>query len=263
MNLRGGLAVVQKSLFSYTSSRGFFWTLAFGWMMPPLIFMFMWAAAAGGGDIGGFARNDFIIYYICLVIINQLTYPTSHWIVGESITNGSMSKWLLWPVPPIYHGLAGDLATKAVCMPFAFAVAGLVGVVTRVQFTLSARLVPLFLLALVLALALRFLFGYTLALLAFWTQQSEAILAVNDTLVFLLAGQMIPAALLPGVMQDISIVLPYRYMLDFPVQVLMGSLQAHQVLSGLVIQTAWLVLVLLLHQFVWSRGIKKYTSVGG
>jgi ABC-2 type transport system permease protein len=263
MNLRGGLALVQKSLFSYTSSRGFFWTLAFGWMMPPLVFMFVWVAAAGGGHIGGFARNDFLTYYICLVIINQLTYPTSHWIVGESITDGSMSKWLLWPVPAIYHGLAGDLATKTVCTPFAFAAAGLVAVITRVQFALSARLVPLFILALLLALALRFLLGYTLALLAFWTQHSEAILAVNDTFVFLLAGQMIPATLLPGIMQDMSTVMPYKYMLDFPVQLLMGKLQAQQILSGLAIQITWLVLLLLLHHLIWSRGTQKYTSVGG
>jgi ABC-2 type transport system permease protein len=47
LNLRGGWTLVRKNLFSFTASRGFFWTLAVGWMMAPLLlYLLVWLAAA-------------------------------------------------------------------------------------------------------------------------------------------------------------------------------------------------------------------------
>ena len=52
--------------------------------------------------------------------------------------------------------------------------------------------------ALVLAWALRFFWGYWLALLAFWATRADALLALQDSLVFLLAGQVAPSLCCPG-----------------------------------------------------------------
>jgi ABC-2 type transport system permease protein len=47
-----------------------------------------------------------------------------------------------------------------------------------------------FLLALAFAWLLRFFWGYWLALLAFWATQANALLGIQDALIFLLAGQV-------------------------------------------------------------------------
>ena len=80
--------------------------------------------------------------------------------------------------------------------------------------------------ALLLAWLLRFFWGYWLALLAFWATRADALLALQDTLVFLLAGQVAPVALLPGALQPAATRLPFRYMVGFPVEVLTGQLDA-------------------------------------
>ena len=49
MNWRGGWALIRKSLLSFLSARGFFWTLAVGWMIGPLVYLFVWRAAAEAG----------------------------------------------------------------------------------------------------------------------------------------------------------------------------------------------------------------------
>ena len=51
MNLRGGWALIRRSLFSYTADRGFFWTLTFGLMMGPLVYLVVWMTAAGDRTI--------------------------------------------------------------------------------------------------------------------------------------------------------------------------------------------------------------------
>jgi ABC-2 type transport system permease protein len=263
VNLRGGWALVRKSLFSYTSARGFFWTLALGWMVGPLVYLFVWTTAARQGAIGGFERGDFVAYYLCLILINQLTYPASNWTVGDVIRGGGLSAWLLRPLPAIFEAIASDMALKVICVPFVLVAIVLLGLVLRPAITLSAETVAVFLLALLLAQALRFLLAYTLALLAFWHERADALLGLNDTLVFLLAGQVAPTALLPGVLRRVAVVLPYRYMIGFPIEALLGQLGRAEMWAGLAWQAGWLLVLVAAHHVVWRRGVRRYTAVGG
>jgi ABC-2 type transport system permease protein len=89
------------------------------------------------------------------------------------------------------------------------------------------------------------------------------LLGINDTLVFLLAGQAAPTALLPGFLRQAAEVLPFRYMLGFPVEVLSGKLDPSEILLGFIYQIVWITAVLLLHNVVWKKGVRHYTAVGG
>ena len=263
MNLRGGIAIIRGQLFGFLSAKGFFWTLALGWMTGPLIYLLVWSAAASGGAIGGYDRNGFALYYLCLIVVNQLTYPTSHWSTGEAINGGSISSALLRPLPLVYGDMGCDLAVKIVCLPFVAVVAVVLGLVFGVELTVQAAALPAAIAALLLALAIRFLLAHILALLAFWTQQSDSLLSVNDTFIFLFSGQVAPLALFPPVLKDIASFLPYRYMAAFPVEIWMGTLPAQELYQGLAVQAAWLVLLLSLCVLVTKRGIRKYSATGG
>ena len=250
-------------MFSYTSARGFFWTLTLGWMMGPLVYLFVWTTAARQGAIGGFERGDFVAYYLCLILINQLTYPASNWTVGDVIRSGGFSAWLLRPLPAIFEAIASDVALKVICVLFVLVAIVLLGLVLRPTITLSFEAVAVFVLALLLAQALRFLLAYVLALLAFWHERSDALLGLNDTLIFLLAGQVAPTALLPGVLQRIAVALPYRYMIGFPIETLMGHISRAEMRAGLAWQVGWLLVLVVAHQLVWRQGLRRYTAVGG
>jgi len=263
MNFRGGLVLIKKSLFGFVASRAFFWTLSFGWMLAPLIYMFVWIEASGNGSISGYTKNDFITYYVFFIFVNQLTYPTSNWTVGDNIFNGTFSYWLLRPIQPIYEAIASDIATKVVCIPFVAVFILTVSIIVKVKITLIFTNVLIFILCLILAQILRFMFAYSNALLALMTNKIGALLSINETLVFLLAGQIIPTDLLPDTIRQIGNFLPYKYMLGFPIEVLLGKLSQSQLIMGIGIQVAWIAGVIVLHNFIWNKGIKHYTSVGG
>lgn len=263
MNLRGGVAMIRGQLFGFLSAKGFFWTLALGWMTGPLIYLLVWSAAASGGTIGGYDRNGFVLYYLCLIVVNQFTYPSAHWSTGAAINGGSISSALLRPLPLVYGDMGCDMAVKIVCMPFVAVVVIALGLLFRVQLTLAAAALPAAIAALLLALAIRFLLAHILALLAFWTQQSNALLSVNDTFIFLFSGQVAPLALFPPVLKGIAWFLPYRYMAAFPVEIAMGTLPAQGVTQGLAVQAAWLFLLIALCVLVTKRGVRKYSATGG
>ncbi len=263
MNLRGGIALIRKSLFSYMASRGFFWTLAVSWMMGPLIFLFVWVAAAGEGNVGGLYKSDFIFYYLCLILVNQLTYPTSHWIIGENIQIGTLSTWLMRPLPVIYEAVASDIALKIVCMPLVILLTGILAFSMGFGASLSFLQVILFIPVLLMSCFLRFFTAYAIALLAFWTQKISALLSVNDVLVFLLAGQVAPTTLLPGLLGAASVFLPFRYMLGFPVELLAGMLSKSEIVTGMIIQAAWLIVAVVLQKVIFRRGIRRFAAIGG
>ncbi len=263
MNARGGWVLVKGLWASWLQYRSFFFLLAFGWMIPPLIYLLVWSTAAGQGAIGGMNRGEFVGYYLALILVNQITYAQTNWTVGDLIRSGGMSRVLLRPIPALYDALASEVAGKIVYLVFDVPIVVVLALVLQPEMNLTWQNGLIFLFTLCLAWALRFLWGYWLALLAFWATRSDALLALQDALVALLGGQIAPLALLPLALQGAAVGLPFRYMAGFPVEVLRGSLEPGAILSGLAIQAFWLALALGLSVAVWRLGLRRYTAVGG
>ena len=263
INPRGGWALIRSTWLSWMQHRGFFFLLAFGWMIPPLVALFVWTAAAGEGAIGGLDRGDFAAYYLTLILVNQLTYAQTNWTVGDLIRDGSLNTWLLRPMSPLYNALASEIAGKVVFMTFAIPVTAALALALRptIELTLANALFGV--LALLLAWALRFFWGYWLALGAFWSTRADALLSLQDALVFILAGQVAPPTLLPGFLRTLAHWLPFHSMLSFPVQVLTGQVGPAGLWQGLALQAGWLAVAMLLYAVLWTAGLRRYAAVGG
>jgi ABC-2 type transport system permease protein len=262
-NVRGGWALIKRTWLMWLQHRSFFFLLAFGWMMQPLIYLLVWSAAAGDNEIGGLNRGEFVAYYLVLILVNQLTYAQVNWTVGDEIRYGGMNRILLRPLSPIFDVLSTEVAGKIVYMLFGIPVTTFLAFMLHPELHLTLNNGLAFVPALALAWALRFFWGYWLALLAFWSTRADALLALQDSLVFLLAGQVAPVVLLPGLLQQIAIYLPFRYMLGFPVEILTGQLDTPAMFIGFGLQTGWLAVALALFLMIWRAGLKRYSAVGG
>jgi ABC-2 type transport system permease protein len=77
-----------------------------------------------------------------------------------------------------------------------------------------------------------------------------------------LSGQIAPLSLLPQPVQVISYALPFRWLIGFPIELVLGRLTAPQTLIGLGAQAGWLILSFAIMRTVWRAGVRVYTAVG-
>jgi ABC-2 type transport system permease protein len=235
-----------------------------GHVLEPLIYLVVWSVvcAARGGRVGGFTTGDFAAYFILLMLVNHVTYT---WIMYEyeyRVRHGALSFALLRPVHPIHSDIADNVSSKLITLPGMLLTAlGLV-LLFRPTFQFVPWAVVASLPALMLAFLLRFLVEWTLALAAFWTTRVSAINQMYFVAALFLSGQVAPLSLFPHTIKVAAAILPFYWMIGFPVELLLGRLTPSQAWTGLVAQAVWLAVSLVLVRIVWRAGVRVYSAVG-
>ena len=235
-----------------------------GNILEPLIYLVVWSTVSrsSGGSIGGYAARDFAAYYIVLMLVNQAGFT---WVMYEfdyRIREGTFSALLLHPVHPIHADIAENLSSKIVSLPFIFAAAAGLTAIFHPAFKFTFWMVAAFVPALVLAFLVRFLVDWTVALAAFWTTRVTAINQIHFMAVLFFSGQIAPLAVLPRPLQVVATILPFRWTIGFPVELVLGRLTPAQVVTGFAAQAAWLLASVALLKFAWRASVKNYSAVG-
>jgi ABC-2 type transport system permease protein len=235
-----------------------------GQVLEPLIYLIVWStvARASGGQVGEFTSADFAAYFLVLMIVNHVTYTWIMWEYEYRVREGGLSPVLLRPVHPIHNDVADNLTSKMVSLPGMLLTAMGLGLVFRPDFHLVPWAIVAFLPAVALAFVVRFLVEWSLALAAFWTTRVGAINQMYFVLMLFLSGQMAPLSLMPGWIQAIASVLPFRWMIAFPIELVLGRLTPAETLTGFAAQAVWIALGVGLVRIVWRAGVRQYSAVG-
>jgi ABC-2 type transport system permease protein len=249
------------SMFQYRASL-LIWMI--GQVLEPLVYLIVWSkvSSSSGGSVGSYTTSDFAAYFIVLMVINQVTYT---WIMYEyeyRVREGYLSFALLKPVHPIHSDIASNISSKLLTLPIMMLIAIGLAAAFHASIAPAPWAVAIFIPALLLAFMVRFLLEWSLAQAAFWTTRVGAINQMYFVVMLFLSGQIAPLALLPYPIRIISMLLPFRWILSFPVELLLGRLTLGGALIGLAAQAAWLIVSLVLVRIVWRAGIRIYSAVG-
>ena len=234
-------------------------------LVSPVVYLSVWVTIANSqGSVSGLTANDFITYYLTLLIVGQFTEDITIHILAYKIQDGTLSGDLLRPVHPILTGtLIYNIAFKAL----SFIVLIPVWIVLALLFhpdynsvTLGSLLLALP--AVVLGFATSFFLGAIITCLAFWTTRVYSISEFYFALSVLFSGQFVPLPLMPQVVQDLAQYLPFQMFRYVPVEIVLNKLAPEVILRDFGIGLAWLVASWLLFGWVWRVGIKRYSAVG-
>jgi ABC-2 type transport system permease protein len=208
--------------------------------------------------------NQIITYYFLSTITFRLTQSWIAERLGWQIKDGILSHYLTRPIPYWLTHLGVDLGLKGVRLlslsPFVFIF--LLIFPGQIQISSSPAVWLLVLAALILGYAINFIIQNIIGLTALWVEHVYGVYTIYTTLEGLLSGYTIPLLLMPPILATMTIILPFRYILGFPIDILMGNIETSAILQGFLILGLWLFGLIFLWRSVWKAGIKNYTAVG-
>ncbi|MFM8876077.1 MAG: ABC transporter permease [Anaerolineae bacterium] len=235
------------------------------WLVSPIIYLAVWTSIANvKGDVNGFTANDFITYYMVLLICDQVTSNIIIHTFAYKIQDGSLSGELIKPVHPMLtSALVNNVAFKMLSMMGLTPIWVILYFLFKPDFSnVVFQNVLLAIPVMVIAFLIGYLLSATITALAFWTTRIYSIHEFYFALILLFSGQFVPLPLMPKVIQDIAQYLPFQLLLYFPIQLILGKLSADQIVMGYVMAGVWLVLAAFLFNIVWRNGVKRYSAVG-
>lgn len=233
-------------------------------IIRPLVFLAAWfaAAEAQGGRVGDMTASDFAAYYVILTLVGQLTMAWDAYDFEYDIRQGRLSPKLLRPLHPLNYSVVSNIVFKLVTLPALVPALVLMAWTFHAQFDIRWWNVLLFIPSVLLAAVLHFLFGWVLAICAFWTTRIHSIMHFYDRVYFLFAGQVAPLSMLPGPLAALGYALPFAYMLWAPVEILRGGATVEGALTIIAVQAVWLGIAAVAYMTIWRFGLRQYSAVG-
>jgi ABC-2 type transport system permease protein len=233
-----------------------------GRIMQPLIFLVVWTtiANARGGEVAGYAASDFSAYFIMQMVVSQLTFSWIMWEYDYVIRSGQFNFKLLRPIHPIHADVADNVAYKILTLVILIPAALFLAWLFPPTFHFQLWSVLAGIVSIGTAFVTRFVIEWTLAMTALWTSRVNAI---NQTYeVVLLSGFFAPLAVMPYPLRVLANLLPFRWLIAFPIELMIGRLTPAEATFGFAMQAFWFVVAVTTLSFVWRAGVKQYSAVG-
>jgi ABC-2 type transport system permease protein len=236
------------------------WTLT---MTMPFVSLALWSAVAAEAPVGRFDQKTFVAYFLATLVVRQLSGSWIVWELIQEIKGGTLASRLLKPIHPLVVYSAENLAAVPLRALFATPLA-LIGIASGgAALPREPHIIAAFLLSLFGAWVITFFVMVIVGCMSFFIESSVSIMEVWLSLFMVLSGYLVPLELFPGWVRDVAEVLPFRYTLGFPVEILIGMSNDAAIARGLAIQLGYGCASAALALALWRAGLRRFGAFGG
>lgn len=221
------------------------------------------ANAVQGAAISGFSASDFVLYYLCMLMLGS--FITSHimWDLAMEIKEGQFTVMLVRPISfyqfTFLRNLSWRIIRTGLFLPMfcllLYAYKGYLGeahVWLGWQFWLSALLGHL----------VSFTFVMMMAMFALFVQEVFSIFELYYVPMLFLSGQLFPISVLPSWAAFLAKLFPFYFTTGAPTEILIGRVTGDGITHVLLMQCFWIVFAYIGSRLLWRKGLKHYTAVG-
>jgi len=235
---------------------------------PIFIQSFLWTAIylnSAGTTVYGFTYRQIIAYTFMAGLISRIVRTGFEYEIMEDVKSGRFSKFLVQPVGYFPYRLASFFGQKlpGLVMILVLLVLVLVGLNAFWGVSLELARILIFPFTLALAMALNFMIFYCISSVAFWLVEIGFLFEGVRIVIILLSGGIFPLEVFGSRFVQVMSLLPFKYTINYPINVLNGKISFPGIAAGILIQCAWIGACLLLARALWRTGSRRYVAVGG
>lgn len=235
---------------------------------PIFIQTFLWVAifkASNEDLVYGFSFQQMIAYTFLAGLVSRLVRTGFEYEIMDDVKSGKYSKFLVQPLGYFPYRLSSFFGNKIPTQVIILAVMALamigLNVFWGIQF--SALNILAFLGTMLLATALNFLIFYCFSAMSFWIVEVGFLFEGIRIVAILISGGIFPLEVFGERFVQVMSVLPFKYTINYPINVLTGKIGGAEMLQGVLIQLVWIGLCLALSNLLWRVGGRRYVAVGG
>lgn len=257
--------VFNNSLSEYFSYRLNFLLWRVRVVISILITYFLWASVfQSQNEVFGYNQSSMLTYILLITFLQGVILSTQTHRVANEIYVGDLSNFLIKPINYIGFNLARDLSDKTINTFFSIIE------ITLFFFILAPPIVVqtnpfwlfFFILTIFLAAILYFEISLLLSFIGFWSKETWAPRFIFFILITFLAGTYFPLDIFPKPIYNLLQILPFTYIIFFPLKIYLGTISTIELVRGLITVTVWLITLLFLIKHLWQKGLKIYTAEG-
>lgn len=227
------------------------WTIAL--IISPLVSMALWYSVEQDKRV--------IVYYIFVSFIMTATISWTGFYMAQEILNGDIAKHLVRPFSIFWYHISENIVEKSIRLTIPLVLL-LTALFTAPNFfhgaIASGRLIPLAGISILLASCIAFALDTSLGMIAFWLEDAMQIRRYQDLLFQVSSGVLIPYSFMPAKIHTILSILPYRYIISAPAEILSGQASIAQAGKLIGAQLIWILLLFITARNMWKRGLARY-----
>jgi ABC-2 type transport system permease protein len=226
---------------------------------------FMYIGLYGaGGVVAGFSLSDAISY---TWVTQALISVGAGWITSRdlmiSIRTGDVVTDLSRPWNFYGYWLSQSLGERGFNLLLRGSLTYLIGVLAfGARIPAAAELLS-FAAAIGLALLLSFAFSFIVNMSAFWLLENSGITMMANVMLSFFSGFLVPIAFFPPALAAVARALPFQAITGLPAQIFLGQIAGMDLLPVLLLQLAWLAVLVALGLLILRFAVRKVVIQGG
>lgn len=232
-----------------------------------VVFILWGAAYEGKTELGGFRLDQTITYFVMLIVLQFFIGAFNEdYQISEEIRNGLINQFLLKPINYFAYRFTIYAAARLVSGMLVFVplLIALPFIKDYLSFPHEWWRLALGVPAMALSAVIQFSIAYCFGLLTFWFLEIQGFVILSMAIEMVLGGQIFPLDLLGPKVLNVAQYLPFYYQMYFPAAIFTGRLpDMGMALHGIGIELCWVAVLLTFNQFLWVRGLRRHTAVGG
>jgi ABC-2 type transport system permease protein len=230
----------------------------------PLVMLALWSAVAREAPVGRFGQKDFVAYFLAALVVRLMTGAWVIWEVNFEIRQGTLAFRLLRPIHPLLAYACENVAAMPLRLVLSLPIAGvLLLTVGGTRVTDDPLLLLLFPVSVLGAWLITFLAMAVVGALAFYWESASSLFEIWLGLFGVFSGYLVPLELFPPWLAALARALPFRYMLAFPVEMIIGMQPRARALAELGIQWLFVAVLGTAALGIWRVGLRRFAAFGG
>lgn len=133
----------------------------------------------------------------------------------------------------------------------------------NLDLTITLPRLLLFILVMILSIILMTVLILLYHVICLFTLDEKGIVNIFMIISDVLSGLVVPVPFFPDYLKNISNILPFRYITDFPFRLYVGDIGYNEAFIGIIIQIIWIVILVILGRLITIKALKNTVIQGG